>query len=128
MLWTEYPKSSRNSTETINNGELLFFTSSINHFNELLQHEVHVYPHFKRVLQEEIDVAKGSLWFTVTVAIDLIVMCARLTIERHRALLVAKPEQLKNWVSIRAILVLLERSIWFWCVLLTFLTFQSVLP
>jgi len=111
MLWTEYPKSSGNSTETINNGELLFLTSSINHFNELLQHEVHVYPHFKRVLQEEIDVGKGNLWFTVAVSIDLIIMCAQLTIKRHGTLLVAKPQQLKNWVSIRAICVLLKRSI-----------------
>jgi hypothetical protein len=77
----------------------------------LLQHEVHVYPHFKRVLQEETDVAKGSLWFTVTVSIDLIIMCARLTIERHRTLLVVKRGQLKGQAGVRAICALLERSI-----------------
>jgi hypothetical protein len=63
------------------------------------------------VLQKEIDVAKGSLWFTVAVSIDLIIMCAQLTIERHRALLVVKRGQLKGQAGVRAICALLERSI-----------------
>ena len=57
--------------------------------------------------QEEIDVAKGSLWFTVTVLIDLIIMCAQLTIKRHRTLLFAKSEQLKGRVGMPCYLCLI---------------------
>jgi len=84
-----------------------FLTSSINHFNELLYLEVHVYPHFKRVSQEEIDVAKGNLRFTVTASIDLIIIYAQLTIERHRTLFVAKSEQLKGRVGMPCYLCLI---------------------
>jgi hypothetical protein len=59
------------------------------------------------VLQEETDVAKGSLWFTVTVSIDLIIMCARLTIKRYKTLLVAKLEQLKDRVGMPCYLCLI---------------------